>query len=170
MMLELTPENLLLEIQASIKKIKPTIDLGNEIRDMFCPTMSGSTDTLENHPLAFLNSFLPSVIYDNPGVSVTSNAPVSQGDIAQQHEDALNRWIRDVDLTAQLESIVTDAAFTFGFWHKKEEGDRKESPPECYAKKAYTHRFCGIYKAKEGGLCGHQNIKGEEEPPAKVTK
>lgn len=116
-MLNATPENLLSEIRAAERARKPILDRANRAWDLYMGSDSvgfASDRSIENLPFELINILLPNVIFTNPKVNVTTSLPHSQRIVAESQSYVLNRWVRDVDLAAELEHVAYEFLFSYG--------------------------------------------------------
>ncbi len=116
-MLDVTPKNLYLEIEAAETLRDSYLESFDEIVDRFTGEAYQEGHGLsipENHVYEYLSLTIPKLIYDNPRVHVTTRRPVTQRGVAEAMEHGINRWIRDTRVRDVLERVAYDMLVCYG--------------------------------------------------------
>ncbi len=118
-MLDISPTNLLMEIEASERLRDMHLEaMDDQVRRYHGPKWragsSESDDYPENHAYEYLSLMVPRIVLDNPRVRVSTRRPGSQGDVALAMKHALNRWVRDTSLVTTLIRVAVDTMFNHG--------------------------------------------------------
>lgn len=118
-MLDCTPQNLRLEVEAAIKLRQKHTDIMDELVGRYAgenyrSDWSPDDPSIENHEYEFLVNIIPAVMSNNPSVSIKSRRPVVQRELVKAMNHGTNRWIKDIDLKGTLEPVLYDASFKFG--------------------------------------------------------
>mgnify|MGYP003135821959 CR=1 FL=1 len=142
-MLDVTPKNLYLEIEAAETLRDTYLESYSEIVDRFTGEAyqeGHGISVPENHIYEYLSLTVPKLIYDNPRVHVSTRRPVSQKGVAEAMEHGLNRWIRDTRVRDPFERVAYDMLMAFGVLMTSETPQPGYSPgdvnaphwPMCY--------------------------------------
>lgn len=118
-MIDTTPENLLIEIEASeTLRNQHLEEFDDQIRRYHGPHYrAGSMEQdfyPENHAFEYLSLIVPRIVLDNPRVRVSTRRPGTQGVVAEAMRHGLNRWSRDTNLSRLLIRLATDMLFNWG--------------------------------------------------------
>ena len=116
-MLDVTPKNLYLEIEAAETLRDSYLESYSEIVDRFTGEAyqeGHGISVPENHIYEYLSLTVPKLIYDNPRVHVSTRRPVSQKGVAEALEHGINRWVRDTRVRDTLERVAYDMLMSYG--------------------------------------------------------
>jgi len=75
----------------------------------------------ENVYFQYLSLMVPRLVFDNPGVRVTSKRSGPQSDVAQALQSGLARWVQDANMRRTLEQIAMDMLIMYGVGMVSEE-------------------------------------------------
>jgi len=142
-MLDVTPKNLYLEIEAAETLRDSYLESYSEIVDRFTGEAyqeGHGISVPENHVYEYISLTVPKLIYDNPRVHVSTRRPVSQKGVAEALEHGINRWIRDTRVRDTLERVAYDMLMSYGVIITSEAPQPGHSPgdvnaphwPMCY--------------------------------------
>lgn len=107
------------EIAAAIrlrdKQLTPTQDMirkyaGKSYREGWITP----SDAYENHAFEYLTNMVPAWSYDNPAVEVKSRTPGMMDGVVTAIEQALNSWVKEVQISKVMRDIAVDVCFAFG--------------------------------------------------------
>ena len=118
-MLECTPSNLYMEIEAAERfRDAHTTALRRLVKQLVGDAYDGSTfeddHDFENHAYETLALGIPRIVLENPKVRVKTKRPGTQKLIAKAMRHAQNRWIKDVRLRELLIRIAGDYLIGWG--------------------------------------------------------
>lgn len=116
-MLDVTPKNLYLEIEAAETLRDSYLESYSEIVDRFTGEAyqeGHGISVPENHIYEYISLTVPKLIYDNPRVHVSTRRPVSQKGVAEALEHGINRWVRDTRVRDTLERVAYDMLMSYG--------------------------------------------------------
>ena len=116
-MLDVTPKNLYLDIEAAETLRDSYLESYSEIVDRFTGEAyqeGHGISVPENHIYEYLSLTVPKLIYDNPRVHVSTRRPVSQKGVAEALEHGINRWVRDTRVRDTLERVAYDMLMSYG--------------------------------------------------------
>lgn len=160
-MLDVSPENLLMEVEASERLRDMHLEaMDDQVRRYHGPFWrAGSMEQdnyPENHAYEYLSLVIPKLILDNPRVRVTTRRPGTQGDVAVAMKHALNRWSRDSRLRRVLTRLAVDTMFNYGVALTSQvprPGMRNDDPsywPQCYrlSQKMYFRDYLGQHNSE----------------------
>ncbi len=118
-MLDLSPENLRLEIERAETLRDKHTQMVRELVLSYCGSYYRSdkqpmVPTPENHAFEYISLMLPLLAYDNPAIAVESTDAGFDPTIAIGMEEALNQTTINDDLQTLFERVAYDAMFAYG--------------------------------------------------------
>tara|TARA_Y100001963_G_scaffold69709_1_gene97054 strand:- start:389 stop:2134 length:1746 start_codon:yes stop_codon:yes gene_type:complete len=135
-MLDVTPQNLYLEIEAAETLRDSYLESFDDIVDKFTGEAyqeGHGISVPENHVYEYLSLTVPKLIYDNPRVHVSTRRPVTQRGVAEALEHGINRWIRDTRVRDVLERVAYDMLMAYGVIMTSEAPQPGYSPGDANA-------------------------------------
>ena len=135
-MLDVTPQNLYLEIEAAETLRDSYLESFDDIVDRFTGEAyqeGHGISVPENHVYEYLSLTVPKLIYDNPRVHVSTRRPVTQRGVAEAIEHGINRWIRDTRVRDVLERVAYDMLIAYGVILTSESPQPGHSPSDANA-------------------------------------
>lgn len=117
-MLDTTPSNLRLEVEAAVRLRRRHTDLSHQLIERYVGSAYREDwedePSHENHEFEFIANMIPALVANNPKVNVKSRRPVVHRELAEAVQHGLNRWIRDINMKDRLEKPLYDSMFDFG--------------------------------------------------------
>jgi hypothetical protein len=117
-LIALDPAGLVLEIEAAKKlraeHLKNTVELVRRYVGNYYRTRQRGKPVPENMIFSYIAGTLPKIIFDNPEVSVSAKQVITAKPVARAMREALNAWIKEVDLRQELEAVALDMLLGFG--------------------------------------------------------
>jgi hypothetical protein len=72
------------------------------------------SDTYENHAFEYITNMIPAWSYENPAVEVKSRTPGLMDQVVEAMQQALNSWVREVQISKVMRDVAVDTCFAWG--------------------------------------------------------
>lgn len=120
-MLDTSPDNLLIEIQAAEKLRDEHLEsLDDQIARYHGPAYRGKVSweamayDPKNRAYQYVSQVLPMLVYDNPRFIITSKRGPAQRSVADALRRGMNRWAVDTNVQEVAEQLCVDSLFAYG--------------------------------------------------------